>query len=358
VISPPPWVVRRLLVAPVVLVLAMALIAVSPVAVVVACVLDLFLPGRWQALRLTLFVVAYLGCEVVMIAALFVCWIVSGFGLWLRSRWMQSLHYWLMRWWLGAIGLAAHVLFGLRVAAVDGPEPASGPLLVFGRHAGPGNSLMLVSMLLSRYRRRPRIVMLSKLRWDPVFDVLGRRLPNRFIDHRPSRSAQHVEAIAALATGLGDHDAFVLFPEGHDFTPRLRLDAIAHLRDEGYTEEAREAERLTNVLPPRHRGPMAAILAAPSADVAFVAHTVMEDVGSFGALWKNLPLPRSIRARYWRVPAAEVPHDDERLIEWLFSWWERIDGWIDGQRALAENDRAEPARGRRPSSRATRGGAG
>ena len=44
-------------------------------------------------------------------------------------------------------------------AGLDG-----GPLLVLARHAGPGDSFALVDLLLSRYGRRPRIVLKEDLR--------------------------------------------------------------------------------------------------------------------------------------------------------------------------------------------------
>jgi hypothetical protein len=74
---------------------------------------------------------------------------------------------------------------------------------------------------------------------------------------------------------------------------------------------------------------LAAILAAPKADVVLVAHTALEELGSFGELPGRVPLERPIKARYWRIPAADVPHERERLIEWLFEWWQRIDDWVD-----------------------------
>jgi hypothetical protein len=56
---------------------------------------------------------------------------------------------------------------------------------------------------------------------------------------------------------------------------------------------------MDRVLPPRHRGPLAAILAAPDADVVLVAHTALEALGSFSELHRRLPLTRPIKARYW-----------------------------------------------------------
>src|ERR1041385_7810624 len=101
------------------------------------------------------------------------------------------------------------------------PEPRPGPILVFSRHAGPGNSLMLVGTLMIGYHRRPRVVMLAKLQWEPLFAAMGNRSPNRFIRHDRNRRDLQITAISDLAKRMGDRDAFVLFPEGHDFTPKL-----------------------------------------------------------------------------------------------------------------------------------------
>jgi len=86
---------------------------------------------------------------------------------------------------------------------------------------------------------------------------------------------------------------------------------------------------MRRVLPPRHNGVMAAVKAAPDADVVFVAHTVLEDVGSFKQIYQRVPFTRPVAARYWRVPPSEVPQEQEALIDWLYSWWARIDEWID-----------------------------
>lgn len=332
----PPRVVRRLVIAPVAFVLCLALIAVSPVVLVIAAIADLFLPGSWRTVRLTAFGLVYVVLEVIGLVVMLGLWLGSGFGLRLRSARSHDNHYAFMRRWLGAMNGAVARLFRLRIRIEDRPTPRPGPILVFSRHAGPGNSLMLIGTLMIGYSRRPRIVMLAKLQWEPLFDIMLNRLPNRFIRHDPKSSGRYVEAIGDLARGLGDRDAFVLFPEGHDFTRRLRLRAIAHLRKKGFDRDADRAEEMHNVLPPRHRGPMAAITNAPEADVVFVAHTVLEDVGSVGDLWRRIPLQEPIDSRYWRIPPTEVPRGEDELIDWLYGWWKRIDDWIN---AHVEDDR-------------------
>ena len=323
--DPPPLVVRRLLLDPIVLVLCVVLVLLSPLLLLTTLVADVVWRGGLGLTRLAAFCVVYLAAEAAMIVALFVLWIASGFGL---AR-LEGTHYALVRCWLRAISAAAISLLGLRIEILDPPLPRPGPLLVFGRHAGSGNSLMMIRTLMLPFRRKPRVVMLAFLQWDPVIDVVGHRLPSLFIEHDPEKSHHFVEAIGELAEGMGDGDALVLYPEGHDFTERLRLRVIASLRRRGHHRAADRAESWEFVLPPRHKGPLAAIQAAPDADVVLVAHTALEELGSFRQLHNRLPLERPIRARYWRVPAAEVPHDKDALIAWLYNWWQTIDDWID-----------------------------
>ena len=320
----PPRLLRRVLLAPFVLLLCLALVALSPLLFAMTLVVDVLWRGGLGLTRLAAFAVVYLLAEATMIVALFLLWIASGFGL----AHLAAAHYALLRGWLRAISTAAIALLGLRIEIVDPPAPRPGPLLVFGRHAGAGNSLMMIRTLMVRFRRRPRVVMLAFLQWDPVIDVVAHRLPSLFIEHDPARSDQFVEKIGELAHGLGDEDAFVLYPEGHDFTERLRVRVIASLKRRGLHRAAERAESWEYVLPPRHKGPLAAIQAAPDADVVLVAHTALEEIGSLRQLHNRLPLERPIKARYWRVPAGDVPHERDALIAWLYGWWETIDGWI------------------------------
>jgi hypothetical protein len=338
---PPKW-VRRLVLAPFMFVLSLALLAASPVFLLVAFIVDVIVRGGWRSLRLVAFGVVYLVYEVIGLVVMVVLWVAAGFGTRLSTPRWQHIHYAFMRWWLKGIYAAAVKCFRLKIYIEDRPTPQPGPILVFSRHAGPGNSLMLVGTLMIAYRRQPRVVMLAKLQWEPLFDVMGNRLPNRFIQHDPSRRDYFVQAIADLATGLGDQDAYILFPEGHDFTPRLRLRAIAHLLKRGHQEHARRAEAMQHMLPPKPGGVTAAINAAPGADVVFVAHTVLEDVGSFKNLWSRIPLDGPIFSRYWRIPAAEVPKDHEQLTDWLYAWWARIDEWVRSRQAVEEAPDAVP----------------
>lgn len=338
----PPRILRRLIIAPLVLALSLALVALSPILLALAALVDLALRRRrWQTVRVVAFGELYLVLEIGGLLALFGLWIASGFGLWMRTEPLQRAHYAVLRWLLRWAGGAARAVFRLRIWVEGSPRPEPGPVLVFSRHAGPGNSLMLVGTIMIGYHRRPRIVMLAKLQWEPLFDAMLNRLPNRFIEHDSSDRQRSLDMIGELAAGLDEHGALVMFPEGRDFTHRLRLRAIAYLRRKGYHRHARKAEKLGRVLPPKHGGVMAAISAAPDADVVFVAHTVLEDIGSFRDLWDRVPFEEPILAHYWRVPPETVPKDRDALIDWLYEWWKRIDTWIDERRAPGQPPRSE-----------------
>src|SRR4029450_11157921 len=105
------------------------------------------------------------------------------------------------------------------------------------------------------------------------------------------------QEVGALATGLDDNDAFVIFPEGGNFTPRRRLRAISRLRDRGLGDLAERAENLRNLLPPKPGGPLAAIDAAPDAGVIFVAHTGLDRMLTVADVWRELPMDKQLVMR-------------------------------------------------------------
>ncbi len=325
---PPRW-LRRILIAPLVLAICLALLVISPALLLLAAIADVFVPGKWRIVRLVAFATFFVFMEAAGIVVLFALWIWFGFGTRLRTDRAKDVHYRVMTFYLKLMYRAVSLLLGLRVNIEERQPPQPGPILVFARHAGPGNSLMLIGTMMIAFNRRPRIVMLAKLQWDPLFDTMFNRLPNRFITHEKGKSDQYVAAIGDLAENLGDQDAFVLFPEGKDFTQRLRRRAIDYLKSKGFDRHAERAEQMLHVLPPRHRGPFAAITGAPNADVAFVAHSVLEELGTFKELWRRIPLDDPIDGRYWRICAAEVPRTEDDVIEWLYTWWERIDEWVE-----------------------------
>jgi 1-acyl-sn-glycerol-3-phosphate acyltransferase len=318
--------------APAVLVLAALVLTTLPVWLLVGAALSPFLPGRQRALRVVWLAVIGLVLESIVLVALFGLWVAAGFGLAVRTPPFQYLHYQLIGAYLRMLYRESARVLRLQVE-VEGPDPdeyLDRPLLVFCRHAGPGDSFLLVHALVNWYAREPRIVLSAALQWDPALDVVLNRLPNRFL---PAGGGEQLEGrIGELATALDHNDAFVIFPEGGNFTERRRLAGIARLRARGLEDMARRSEAMRHVLPPRPGGVAAALAAAPEADVVWVAHAGLDHLFTMVDIWRGLPLDTTVRMRWWRVPSAEVPRGEDAQVEWLYQWWKRIDDWVDSTR--------------------------
>jgi 1-acyl-sn-glycerol-3-phosphate acyltransferase len=335
----PPVLLRRLLLAPALIALTVVAVTGLPVLLLVAAAVSTVLPGRWRALRLLWMVLLYLVLESVALVVMLALWVASGFGWRIRGPRFQRAHYAIVRWYLQVLFWECQRVLHVRVA-VEGPPPTSydgRPLLILSRHAGPGDSFLVVHALVNWYAREPRIVLKDTLQWDPAIDVVLNRLPNRFIRPQPGRSGDLVERqVGALSHDLDDDDAFVIFPEGGNFTEHRRKRAIERLRRKGLIDEAERAEQLRHVMAPRPGGVLAAQTNAQDADVVFVAHTGVEHMSTVLDVWRELPMDREIEMRWWLVPADDVPAGREARIDWLFDWWQRIDDWIAERRAADE----------------------
>ncbi|MEV1285638.1 1-acyl-sn-glycerol-3-phosphate acyltransferase [Micromonospora sp. NPDC049679] len=333
---PPRW-LRRLLLGPAVVFLAGLVLTTLPVWLLLAAAVSPLVPGHLRPLRLLWIAVVYLVWDAAALVALFVLWLASGFGRWARSQAFQRAHYVLAGWFLTVLFWQARWTLRLRIEVVgtdpDTAQPGR-PELVVCRHAGPGDSFILIHALVNWFDREPRIVLKDSLQWDPAVDVLLNRLPNRFIAPGGEGGPPLEEHVGQLATGLDDNDAFVIFPEGGNFTPGRRTRAIDRLRALGLEKMAQRAEAMRHVLAPRPGGLLAALDAAPDAGVVFVAHTGLDRMLTAADVWRELPMDKQITMRFWSVPREEVPAGRQQRIDWLYDWWARIDEWIEANRTL------------------------
>jgi 1-acyl-sn-glycerol-3-phosphate acyltransferase len=328
---PPAW-LRRVVFAPVIVALALVLLTTLPIWLVVALALSPFMPGHLRVPRLVWLAVVYLVWDAAALVALFVLWVASGFGWRIRSPGFQRAHYSLTGTFLRVLFWIARWSLHLKVDVV-GTDPDTAlpgrPEIVVSRHAGPGDSFVLIHALVNWFAREPRIVLKATLQWDPAVDVLLNRLPSRFILPGQTSSETLERQVGELAVGLDDNDAFVIFPEGGNFTPRRRVRAIERLRARGLGDLAERAEDLRHVLPPKPGGLLAAIDAAPDSGVVFVAHTGLDRMLTVGDVWRELPMDKQLVMRFWSVPPEEIPATEQERITWLYDWWARIDAWIE-----------------------------
>jgi 1-acyl-sn-glycerol-3-phosphate acyltransferase len=324
---PPRW-VRRVAIAPLVVVLTLLVLTSVPALAIVAAAISPRLPGRLRPLRMLWFLLVGLVVESAGIVATLALWIGSGFGWKLRTPAFVTAHYTLMRWYLAVLVGTARLSFNVRLrigGEVLGPDVdvPSAPLLVLSRHAGPGDSLLLAHELLQR-GLRPRVVLAAKLQWAPCIDVVLNRLPSSFVRPGGGGTAQ----VTGLATDLAPGDALLLFPEGGNFTERRRTRSIDKLEELGEHEQAEQARLMRHVLAPRPGGALAALRAAPDAHVLFVAHTGLEDLSELIDLWRGLPMDAEVEAWAWAIAPEAVPAAEDARVAWLYAWWRRIDRWI------------------------------
>jgi hypothetical protein len=341
-VRPPPRALRRTAIDPVWLLLGVAA-AVLLLATAAVAGLAAPLTRRRRLMRLALFGALYVVVDV--------CLVIGCAVLWLRhpvakrrdeARWSRS-HQKLLSQALSVLVGAARPLLGFTVAVQEPPGQeliAGPPLLVLARHGGPGDSFALVHLLMSRYQRRPAIVLREELRWDPGLDVILSRLPCCFI--RQGDGARMASRLTELARGLDSNDAILLFPEGGNWTPGRHRRAVVRLIRAGRRQAAADAASNPNVLPPRPSGVLACLAGRPDLDVAIVAHTGLEDLVSPATVWRALPVTgRPMTIRWWYEPAGSIPDAAEDRREWLRLHWAIVDSWIDARKAARSDQLAE-----------------
>jgi 1-acyl-sn-glycerol-3-phosphate acyltransferase len=276
--------------------------------------------------RALAFFALYLGCEVAGIATATALWLGTlGGRLGGRARYLE----WnaaLQRWWTGTLFFASLRLFSMRLSS-EGLELArEGPMLLFVRHASMADTVLAAALVANPGKLLLRYVVKRELLWDPCIDIVGRRLPNAFVDRRGADLSAEVEAVASLGRGLAPRSAVLIYPEGTRFSEAKRAAALASLREKGRGDLADLAEGFRSVLPPRLRGPLALLEAAPGVDIVLLEHTGFEGASSFSKLWRGSLVGGTLRVRLRRIPASSIPAEGRD--RWLFERWAEMDRWI------------------------------
>ncbi|WP_286216479.1 1-acyl-sn-glycerol-3-phosphate acyltransferase [Demequina sediminis] len=355
---PPVW-VRRAVLAPGIVLLAFVWLPFAAwLAVAVAAIVSFALPGRMRVTRVIWLAGFYLLWDAAAVVVLAALWVWHGFGFRIRSEASERHHYAVARTMLRLLFFQVRWTLRLEIEVQDADLDAIAqgrPIIVVCRHAGPGDSFVIVDALLNRFSREPAIVLKDTLQWDPAIDILLNRIPSRFISPRGVRrpgAPGGTEAVAGLARELDGSGALVIFPEGANATPRRRERRIAALREAGHAELADRAEAMPHVMPPHPGGVLAAMEARPDAVVIVVAHTGLERLSTVADVWRELPVDKRIVLKGWTADPSEIPADREEREAWLYTWWERVDGWIDAHQpevsgvARARESAAEARRAR------------
>ena len=343
------WCLRRLVLAPLMPVLALVSVVVEVVAVPVSLIVCLALAlahesrPRWRFLRVNTAVAVYLLCETVCLVACLLLWVATGFGWRLRAGWSVRAHRMLLERFLDVVLATFRRVFGFQVRLLE-PEnrPADvlrahqpAPIVVLARHAGPGASFALIHELVSRYHRDLTVVLKDQLRLDPSVDLLLTRTGCTWIPKAHSRGDHSADRVGEAARALTGAGALLLFPEGADWTPLRQVQAVARLRGRGRVAEARQALRMPHVLPPRPAGTLAALSNAPQAEVLIFTHTGHDQLLDAASSWAALPLAKPLQMTWWRADRDQLPEGNENAVaEWLRTVWSDIDAWIEERQLL------------------------
>jgi 1-acyl-sn-glycerol-3-phosphate acyltransferase len=306
--------------------LALALLAVAaPLLVALVALVDLSTDRRFPRVRCVLFALVYLTCEVGGLIVSGLLWLWRPFAD--PERWIDR-HYALQTAWAGTLFRSASWIFGFRTD-VRGDEAAQpGPLLVFIRHASVADTLLAAVFLTGRHGLKLRYVLKRELLWDPCLDVVGQRIPNLFVRRNSGDPTREIEAVRALAEGLGVGEGMLIYPEGTRFTPAKRVHRLRQVAEREGPERLARAERLEHVLPPRLGGPLALVDACPEADVLIVAHSGFEGIQKYGDTWRGGLIGRRVTVQCWRVARDEIPTGRAERARWLDDEWARVDEWV------------------------------
>lgn len=322
--------VRALVITPIVFVGALAVTILSPLIHLLLFLIDLVDRRAWRFTRVGGLGVAFCVVETFGLAMAFLLWIASGFGLWTTAAPIQDLNAKVLSTWLEMITRAIRAFIGFEFVFPD-EELLPGPVLVFSRHAGPGDALLLARALIRDHGRRIRMLGTTKLLWDPFFNHLVNRLPFYFCEPSALEPDKQLSEVRNAVATIESDGAMIIFPEGGNFTPRRQREALARLEELGQLDRLERARGLRYVLPPRTGGTIAALEAAEAAHIIFVAHVGLDDLLSLKDLWHRIPINRTVQATYWYARHLDDPTDRPSAINWLYDHWEEVDRWIDLQ---------------------------
>jgi 1-acyl-sn-glycerol-3-phosphate acyltransferase len=326
-------------------VVAVLVLPLLPVWLLLTSVVDLLRDTRVRPLRLSfsralLLFVCYLVAEIVGVTVGVTIWAASGAWLprvsqRLRARGQQRCRSWsyqLQCQWISALMMALRRLHRLRLEVEGDALARPGPLIVFFRHSSIGDILLPGYLLPARHGSRLRYVLKRTLLWDPCLDLVGNRLPNVFVRRGGTDAEHEVTAVAALAENLDEDDGVLIYPEGTRYTEAKRARALARFAAEGDTRRHQLQSRLRHTRLPRPGGPQALLAACRRGDAApdvLIGGLVgLEVATSLGPLIQGALLGQTVRVRFWRFPAAEVPDDAEARELWLAERWLAVDAFV------------------------------
>lgn len=318
---------RRLVTIPRSIILFLLVVALAPLLIPMAVLIDL---ARWLATRrpaMTLRLLAYgfvfLAAEVLGLIWLLLSWVQSGFGA--RTTDLRENAWPIQIWWAQTLLNAAIRIFRLEITMSGQESVAPGPILALFRHASIVDNLLPAVLITHQVGVRLRWVIKRELLTVPALDVAGNRLPNHFVDRHSADPTAELAHIRALAADMGENDGVLIYPEGTRFSPARLRRALERMRQADDAMLSR-ATRLRHVMPPRLGGTSA--LLDSGADVVIGAHQGLEGFAKLPDLWSGALVGKRISVAFTRIPASTIPTGRHERADWLYDTWTDLDQWI------------------------------
>ena len=309
-----------------------------PLVIAVAAVVDLALwvvrRKPWMAVRLAAMAWWFLLGELRGIGTLALIWLGTGGPLGKRSLRRRRLVYDLRISWARMHLAGIRVLFDLQFEVEGLDRAGPGPELVLIRHASIIDNLLPDAIIGHAHGLGLRFVLKRELEMLPTIDVGGRWVPTNFVRRASKDPAGEVAALRRLAHDLGPGEGILIYPEGTRHTDK-KLAAAKAVIAERQPAVAPLADRLRHVLPPRLGGPLALLDEANGADVVLFGHVGLDGFEYIRDIWAGGLVGTTVRLRFWRFPAEDVPAGEEERIAWLYDRWQTLDDWIGEQRVAA-----------------------
>jgi 1-acyl-sn-glycerol-3-phosphate acyltransferase len=310
------------------------LTVLSPVVLLAAAAVDLLLlvvrRKRPTAVRLAAYAWWFLQREIRALLQIAYIWVSTGGPFGRGSLRRRRLVYDLRISWAHSHLSGVRVLFGLDFE-VEGLELAlPGPVLIFIRHASIIDNMLPDALVGREHGLGLRFVLKRELEMIPTIDIAGRWVPANFVRRASGQPEAELANLRRLAHDLGPGEGILIYPEGTRYTPK-KLARAQEIIAERQPEIAPLANRLRHLLPPRLGGPLALIDESPQTDVVFCAHVGLDGFEYIRDIWAGGLVGSTVRVRFWRFPAAEIPAGEAERIAWLYERWQMLDDWIGEQ---------------------------
>jgi 1-acyl-sn-glycerol-3-phosphate acyltransferase len=215
---------------------------------------------------------------------------------------------------------------------VEGLELAGpGPVLNLIRHASIIDNTLPDALIGRTHGMGLRFVIKRELENVTTFDIGGRWVPCVFVRRGSGDTARELENVRRLAHDMGPAEGILVYPEGTRHTD-AKLARAKEVIAERQPEIAHLADRLSHVLPPRLGGPLALLEEAPDLDVVVCGHVGLDGFEYIRDIWAGGLVGTTVKVRFWRVPAADVPAGERERVEWLYERWQVLDDWVGANR--------------------------